>query len=87
MEILKFCPTTLNTNLVIGKFLGEESGIVTEEPGRVVCLVVAIGIGWSFSPVAFVLVSKEPEGLFTLKSFGIKFTPRIRSLGAILRKI
>ena len=52
--------------------LGEDSGIV---------------IGCLLSPTTFVLVSKEPEGLFTLKSFGTKCIPRIRSLRAILGKI
>ena len=58
--------------------MGEESGIVTEGLGQVVYRVVVGGIDCSFSLVASVLVSKELEGLSTLKSFGTKCT---RGLG------
>ena len=65
---------------------GEESGIVTEGPGRLVFQAIVGDRGCSLSPTAFLLVLKEPEGLSTLKSFGTKCTLGIRSLGTILGK-
>ena len=59
---------------------GEGNGIMIEEPGRVVCQVVAGGTSCLLFPATSMLSSKEPKGLSILKSFGIKCILGIRSL-------
>ena len=70
-----------------GMWSGEESGIVTEGPSRVVYWAVVGETSCLLSLTTSVLVSKEPKGLSALKSFGTKCIPGNRSLETILGKI